>query len=65
MKIKTYLLVFWKIWTSKMASNGRWLRATVLPEEEEGGLRDIYRKNNTCGWLKEQPMKIHYNRRLM
>jgi hypothetical protein len=38
MKIKTSPLVFWKIWTSKMGCNGRWLRATVLPEEEEAGL---------------------------
>jgi hypothetical protein len=28
-------LVFCKIWTSKIASNGRWLRDTVLLGEEE------------------------------
>jgi len=36
MKIKTSLLVFWKIETLKMGSNGRWLRAIVQHEEEEG-----------------------------
>ena len=35
-----------------MASNERWLRATVLPEEEEGVLWGIYRKIITDSWLK-------------
>jgi len=34
-----------------MCSNGRWLRATVLSEEEEEGCGGIYRKNSTGGLL--------------
>jgi hypothetical protein len=56
MKIKTSLLVFWKIETLKMGSNGRWLRATVQHEEEEGLLGGIYRRKSTSGLLKKPPV---------
>ena len=39
-----------------MGSNGRWLRATVLSEEEEGGCGGIYRKNNIGGLVKKPPV---------
>ena len=42
-----------------MCSNGMWLRATVLPEEEEGGLgvfieriaQAVCLKNRLCKWV--------------
>jgi hypothetical protein len=35
-QIKTSPLIFWEIWTSKMPSNGRWLRWIVLLEDKGG-----------------------------
>jgi hypothetical protein len=63
-------LVFCKIWTSKITSNGRWLRDTVLLGEEEVVFtpREItggWLKSTACGnassqALSQPPMKMHY-----
>jgi hypothetical protein len=52
MKIKTSTLVFYIIWTSKIASNGSWLRASFL-----SGVGGIYNTNFTGGLLKKLSVK--------
>jgi hypothetical protein len=60
MKIKTSPLVFCEIWTSKLAFNGSWLRATTPIGEEEGVfivLMPLMVGLRNCQW-KPIPMEI-------
>jgi len=73
MKIKTTLLVFFQILTSKIVSNGRWLLDTVLLGKEEGvfivGKAQAAVKDNRLWKLLPQAVVLtkppmYYHRRL-
>jgi hypothetical protein len=52
--------IFCEIWTSKIASNGSWLRA-YSSLSGGGKKRGIYNRQFTGGWLEKPPVEIGFH----